>query len=366
MRISVFDGVDRGLISLSRWPGRRLFGIVRQTFGEPGLLPPLFRPPIAADADCHPRPQLESCLCATTTSVQPQTETTMPENHSLPDDGFAHADASSCGRCPLMPMTDSSPLSDLLRLMGCGHDLTPDEAAISIPKWQVRSGAALLLEGARASHLYIVRTGTFKCIKTAEDGYEQVLAFAGQGDVIAFEAICGEAQRMGAVALENSIVYALPVREIFSWRRLSPQFDHVLQVALSHQLIRAGQMTELMSAVSSDVRLARFIVWWSSRMVERGQSPRRLLLRMSRREIASLLGVAHETVSRSFSSFVDQGLLRVENRQIEILDPAGLMARTRNTRGLSDDAPDPAAAASNSSGPVPRARRAESAVGATH
>lgn len=291
----------------------------------------------------------------------------MTPDHSLPDDGFTHAGTSSCARCPLMPMTDSSPLSDLLQLMSCGSDLTPEEAAISIPKWQVRSGAALLLEGARASHLYIVRTGTFKCIKTDEDGYEQVLAFAGQGDVIAFEAICGEAQRVGAVALEDSIVYALPVREIYSWRRLSPQFDHVLQVALSHQLIRAGQMTELMSAVSSDVRLARFIVWWSNRMAERGQSPRRLLLRMSRREIASLLGVAHETVSRSFSNFVDHGLLRVDNRQIEILDPAGLRARTRNTRGLSEETPDREAAASNSNGLVPpRARRSQSAVGVTH
>lgn len=240
-------------------------------------------------------------------------------------------------RCSLMPMTATSPLSDLLMLMGCEPDAAVHDAGLSVPLWQVRSGAALLLEGACSSHVYVVRTGTFKCIKIAEDGYEQVLAFAGQGEVLAFEALCGEPQRMGAVALEDSSVYALPVRELDSWRRQSRRFDHVLHVALSRQLTRAGQMTELMAAVSSDVRLARFIMWWSNRMAERGQSPRRLLLRMSRRDIASLLGVAHETVSRSFSTFVDQGLLRVDNREIEILDPVGLKACTRNTRGFSDD-----------------------------
>jgi CRP/FNR family transcriptional regulator, anaerobic regulatory protein len=57
---------------------------------------------------------------------------------------------------------------------------------------------------------------------------------------------------------------------------------------------------------------------------------------MSRRGIASLLGIAHETVSRSFSAFVECGLLRVENREIEVLNAAGLKARTRNTRGGAD------------------------------
>ncbi|MDO9313554.1 MAG: Crp/Fnr family transcriptional regulator [Burkholderiaceae bacterium] len=258
---------------------------------------------------------------------------------SLPADCIVHADIWSNSRCALMPMTTASPLSDLLTLMGCTRDGVPHEPDFSVPIWQVRAGAALLLEGACSSHVYVVRTGTFKCIRTAEDGYEQVLAFAGQGEVLAFEAMCGDAQRMGAVSLEDSSVYALPIREINGWRRLSLRFDHVLQVALSRQLTRAGQITEMMAAVSSDVRLARFLVWWSNRMAERGQSPRRFLLRMSRRDIASLLGVAHETVSRSFSNFVENGLLRVDNREIEIVDFGGLKARTRNTRGLVDETP---------------------------
>lgn len=262
----------------------------------------------------------------------------MARETRLPADDIVHADNWSNGRCDLMPMTATRPLSDLLTLMGSTRAGGPHEPDLSLPIWQVRAGASLLHEGARSSHVYVVRAGTFKCIKTAEDGYEQVLAFAGQGEVLAFEAMCGDAQRMGAVALEDSSVYALPTREIDGWRRLSPRFDHVLQVALSRQLTRAGQITEMMAAVSSDVRLARFLIWWSNRMAERGQSPRRLLLRMSRRDIASLLGVAHETVSRSFSSFVEHGLLRVDNREIEIVDFAGLKARTRNTRGLVDEA----------------------------
>lgn len=236
-------------------------------------------------------------------------------------------------------MTTTRPLSDLLSLMRPASALAPTEFVFSVPTWQVPAGAALLLEGVCSTHVYVIRSGTFKCVKTTVDGCEQVLSFAGQGDVLAVEAMSSAPQPVGAVALHAASVYGLPVSQIEDWRRLSPSFDHWLQDALSGQRSRAGEMAEMMSANASDVRLARFIVWWSKRSAERGQSPHRLLLRMSRREIASLLGLAHETVSRCFSSLVDHGLLRVNRRQIEILDPVGLKARAGTTAGPGDEMP---------------------------
>jgi CRP/FNR family transcriptional regulator len=260
------------------------------------------------------------------------------------------------GRCALTPLPASRPLVDLLRFMGVEPDGSEAGQAFTIPLWQVHSGATLLLEGARATHVYVVRTGTFKLIKTAEDGYEQVLAFGGQGEVLGFEALCEDRQRIGAVALEDCIVYAIATRDVLLWRRQHPSLDHALQMALSRQLARSGEMTELMAAVSSEVRLARFIMWWSARMAAQGHSPRRLRLRMSRRDIASLLGMAHETVSRSFSTFVDCGLLSVANREVEIIDMERLKACTRNSRGLTDETPYRAAVGGRPAGLRPRSR----------
>lgn len=62
-----------------------------------------------------------------------------------------------------------------------------------------------------------------------------------------------------------------------------------------------------MSAVAAEVRLASFLVQVSQHMAQRGQSPRRLLLRMNRRDIASYLGVAHATASRSFGALAEAG-----------------------------------------------------------
>jgi CRP/FNR family transcriptional regulator len=92
-----------------------------------------------------------------------------------------------------------------------------------------------------------------------------------------------------------------------------------------------------MAAVAAEVRLARFLVQLSARMGACGQSPRRLLLRMSRRDIASHLGVAHETVSRSFGTLADWGYVSVNYREVEICDLDALKTFARSTRGLVEE-----------------------------
>jgi CRP/FNR family transcriptional regulator len=84
-------------------------------------------------------------------------------------------------------------------------------------------------------------------------------------------------------------------------------------------------------------------------MAECGQSPRRFHLRMSRRDIASYLGVAHETVSRSFGALARWGWVSVDNREVEILDLPGLKQFALNTRRTVDDWP-------HAQGPQPELR----------
>jgi CRP/FNR family transcriptional regulator len=136
------------------------------------------------------------------------------------------------------------------------------------------------------------------------------------------------------MALEDASAYALPVRELPGLRLRCPMLDSALQNVLSRQLARSGEVAEMMAAVVSDVRLVRFLLWYSSRMEALGQSPSRFVLRMCRRDIASLLGVAPETISRSFTTLADEGYLSVRNREVELLDIERLRQHGRCTRGL--------------------------------
>ena len=73
--------------------------------------------------------------------------------------------------------------------------------------------------------------------------------------------------------------------------------------------------------LSADERMAAFLLHLSRRF-----SAQRFMLRMTRAEIGSFLGLTLETISRVFSRFQRLGLLRVTRREIELLDMATLQA----------------------------------------
>jgi CRP/FNR family transcriptional regulator len=206
---------------------------------------------------------------------------------------------------------------------------------------RVARGATLVHEGSSAATLYVVQSGSFKCVQTAEDGYEHVLGFAWRRDVIGYDGLSGAHYAFAAVALEDSRVIALPLASLGALRQRAAAFDAALQSIVARQLTHAGEIARVMAAVAADARLARFLVQLSSSMAERGQSPRRLLLRMNRRDIANHLGLAHETISRSLRLLADSGWLRVNNREIEILDQEALRRCARSTRGAVDAMPRP-------------------------
>lgn len=253
-------------------------------------------------------------------------------SHELIDDVSPGASASP----EIRPFEADAGLM-LLRTLSAAHR-DGLGATLPVPAAQrVLAGATLLHEGAAASQVCVVQAGTFKCVKTAEDGYEHVLSFAMRGDLLGYDGLAGGRYASTAIALEDSRVVVVPIGLLDTIRRADVQLDHALQLVLSRQIAHAVELAELMAAVAAEARLARFLLHLSARMADRGLSPRRMLLRMNRRDIAAHLGLAHETVSRSFRLLVDQGCLAVDNREIEILDFDALRTHARSTRGLGED-----------------------------
>ena len=229
-------------------------------------------------------------------------------------------------------------VTDLLNLLGAESGAVRVVDDMPIPIRRLREGDPLFHSGMRADAIYFVRAGTFKTFSTAEDGYEQVLGFAGRSEVLGFDAICMGHYPNEALALEDSSVYVVLLRDYFELGQRIPLLDRLVLRAVSAALARRGELADVMAAVAAEVRLARFLMHLSERMAASGQSPRRFHLRMGRRDIASYLGVAHETVSRSFGALVGMGLLSVENREVEIVDMRGLKVFSCGTRRSIDDA----------------------------
>jgi len=76
----------------------------------------------------------------------------------------------------------------------------------------------------------------------------------------------------------------------------------------------------LLGSMRAEERVATFILNLADRLRVRGFSGSRLVLRMTRGDIGSYLGLKLETVSRLFSSLQENGLLQVQRRAVKLLD----------------------------------------------
>lgn len=226
-------------------------------------------------------------------------------------------------------------LSDLLRW--CGLPALVDRAsdATWLPLRTVAAGSTLVAEAQPLEWIYAVVAGSFKSLRIDQEGYEQVLGFALQGDLLGLDAVSTLRHGCGIVALEDSAVAAIPAAVMRPGHREGqlPAFEHLVWHALGLELRRRAETQYQMSAHSSEVRVARFLLELGARQRAIGHSGRSLNLTMSRRDIASCLGVAHESVSRALAVLTHAGCLLVHNRSIDILDVDELRSLQRITRG---------------------------------
>ncbi|MBK7459879.1 MAG: helix-turn-helix domain-containing protein [Betaproteobacteria bacterium] len=149
-------------------------------------------------------------------------------------------------------------------------------------------------------------------MQTDLEGYEPVLGFATHGDMLGLDGLGRDRHASGAVALEDSSVVVPAVRRIAGAEPPHPGAGAAAAPATGTELMRRADTQYLMSAPSSEVRVARFGAATGATPARAlGHSDRRLRLSMTRRDIASYLGVAHETVSRALTALVQDGCIAV-------------------------------------------------------
>jgi CRP/FNR family transcriptional regulator len=188
----------------------------------------------------------------------------------------------------------------------------------------LRRGDALYNAGEPFRSLYAVRTGFFKTRVTAEDGRDQVTGFQMAGELLGFDGIGTEQHTCDAVALEDSQVCVIPFGQLESLSRQFGGLQRQLHKVMSREIVRDHGVMLLLGSMRAEERLGAFLLNLTQRLQARGFSASSLVLRMTREEIGSYLGLKLETVSRAFSKFQDDGVLEVKQRQLRVLDEEAL------------------------------------------
>ena len=188
----------------------------------------------------------------------------------------------------------------------------------------VPRGETLYRSGDPFRSLFAVRTGFFKTRVAAEDGRDQVTGFQMAGELLGFDGIGTEHHTCDAVALEDSQVCVIPFNQLENLSREFSELQRQLHKVMSREIVREHGVMLLLGSMRAEERLAAFLLNLTQRLHARGFSPTALVLRMTREEIGSYLGLKLETVSRAFSKFQDDGILEVKQRQLRVLDEPAL------------------------------------------
>ena len=189
---------------------------------------------------------------------------------------------------------------------------------------KVARGENLFRNGDKFNSLFAIRTGFFKTRISAEDGRDQVTGFQMAGEIIGLDGIVSDHHTCDAVALEDAEVCVMPFDRIEELSREITSLQRHVHKIMSREIVRENGVMLLLGSMRAEERLAAFLLNLVQRLHARGFSQSELVLRMTREEIGSYLGLKLETVSRTFSKFVEEGIIEVKQRHVRIVNADGL------------------------------------------
>jgi CRP/FNR family transcriptional regulator len=192
--------------------------------------------------------------------------------------------------------------------------------AVVANRLHVKKGDVIYRTGDPFSALHAIRVGSCKTTVLGDKGHEQVAGFHMIGDIVGMDGIAAARHCGQAVALEDSEVCVLPFDRLEDLARHLVPLQRNLHKVLSTETVRGHNLMLLLGSMRADERLAVFLLNLSHRYVERGYSATEFMLRLTREDLGSYLGLQIETVSRLFSRFQAAGLLQVQGRLVKLLD----------------------------------------------
>lgn len=207
-----------------------------------------------------------------------------------------------------------------IALRGTTNMLLPPQPAPSGVRCHFGRGEEIFAEGEHCSVFYKVVSGTVRTGKLLADGRRQIDTFHFAGDVFGLES--GETHRFTAEAVDKVVVIAYRRSSFGGLVQNDPSFGEQIMSSMLSSLDRAHDHMVLLGRKSALEKMATFLLEIAARRANADRAE----LPMQRADIADHLGLTIETVSRTLTQMVRDGLIRLADagRTVILADKAGL------------------------------------------
>lgn len=198
-------------------------------------------------------------------------------------------------------------------------------------------GEVLFRAGEPFHGVYAVKEGGIKNFSLTPQGEECISGFSLPGELVGLESVHTPLYVSTAIALDDSHVCWLPMRQLELLEERFPLFQEQMLRSLARHLSQKQQEFILPARQTAEARLAAFLLNLAERYARHGLAGQRFRLPMLRQDIANFLGMSMETVSRTLKHLQTSGLLHATGKWIHLLDLPALQDVAQYT--LSQDLP---------------------------
>ena len=208
-----------------------------------------------------------------------------------------------------IPLFEGLPPSDLkaLKAISVGKKFNKDET--------------IFAEGDPGHGFYVIEAGVVKIYKSSLDGKEKILHIFGPrepfGEVAVFT---GKPFPANARAIAPCRLHYFPRKDFIRLVADNPSLCLNLLAVLSMRLRQFAYQIEHLSLKETPARLAAYLLY----LAEEQKNPRKVVLTISKGQLASLLGTTPETLSRVFARMSKGELIEISGRRIGLTSPEGL------------------------------------------
>ena len=213
---------------------------------------------------------------------------------------------------------------DIIPTIPLFNGLPEDQIAaikqIAIEK-QLNKGEIIFSEGEEGKGLFVVAEGRVKVFKVSTEGKEQILHIFGRGQPFGeVPVFAGQKFPANAQAIEKTRVLFFPRVAIVNLISANPSLALNMLAVMSKKLRQFAVQIENLSLKEMPARLASYLIY----LAEEQAQDEVIMLKISKGQLASILGTIPETLSRIFAKLSGQNLIRVEGKKITLLDRSAL------------------------------------------
>lgn len=183
-----------------------------------------------------------------------------------------------------------------------------------------KKGQYIFHENGYPHGIYCVNAGKVKIVRTGKDGKDQIVRLARKGDILGYRALLGDSKYNGsAITLEDTNVCFISKTSFFNVIQSNRNLSSDIIKMLAGELGKAEQSITDISQKSVKERMAEALLLLKDTYGFE-QDGATIAVKLSREDIASLLGIATETAIRLLSVFKKNGVIEFVGKKIKILD----------------------------------------------